>query len=214
MSSDWNGMRKLKSLSLSAVLIFGLASMAYAVQKEMRDVVAAALNKGDTTAAIKHLLPLAKRGDAEAQFMLVSVLQTRDQKQAIQWLAQAAANKYPAACHILGLMYLEGNGLPKNETEGHKWLRCAAQGGDAGAQVALGLIYRNGPNAIQDDREAAKWFRQAADQGHAEGQFRLAGMYRYGYGVKQDQAELVRLLRLAVAQGHTAASKALAELRQ
>lgn len=181
-----------------------------------RQAVVNALNKGDTAAAIQYLLPLAKSGHAEAQFMLVSVLQTTDQKQAVYWLTTAAKNRHPSACHILALMYLDGNGMLQDKAEGEKLLRCAVEGGEAGAQVALGTLYRNGATSSgkRDDQQAAALFKKAADSGNPQAQLRLAEMYRYGYGVKQDQAEAIRLLRLAQRQGNMDAEKMLVEIGQ
>jgi TPR repeat protein len=180
------------------------------------DVVLAALNKGDTAGAINYLLPLAKSGHVEAQFMLVSVLQGTDQKQAVQWLVTAAQNKHPAACHVLGTMYLEGNGMPKDRIKAEEFLRCGADGGEPGAQVALGMLYRVASPATgrREDEQAAVLFRKAADKGSAEAQYRLAEMYRYGYGVEQNKAEAIKLLRLATAQGHMEANRMLAEMGQ
>lgn len=173
------------------------------------EVAVRALHKGDTAAAIRHLLPLAKRGDAEAQFMLVSVLQSTDNKQASHWLRVAADNKHPSAAHILGVMYLHGNGVAENPQLALKWLRVAAEGGITAAQLQLGLLYRNGPNSVQDDREAAKWMTKAATAGEAEAQYQLAEMYRYGYGVQADGAERAKWLKRAAQQGHMQAAQAL-----
>jgi hypothetical protein len=201
-----------------AIMLFALLPAAYAQQskppKMNMDIVLTALNKGDKTAAIRYLEPLAKRGNADAQFMLVSVLQGVDQKQAIEWLIAAAKNKHPAACHVLGSMYMEGNGMPQDKAQGEKFLRCGADGGEAGAQLALGMVYRNGSGigGVRDDEKAAALFKKAADKGNPEAQYRLAEMYRYGYGVKRDPAEAKRLLRAASVQGHMEANKMLVEM--
>ncbi|MGZ5883499.1 MAG: tetratricopeptide repeat protein [Burkholderiaceae bacterium] len=211
-------MRVLKKLIQVSLLLFGLMQIVYAEQKKDLDVniqvVLAAMNKGDITAATQYLLPLAKSGHAEAQFLLVSVLRSTDQKQATEWLIIAAKNKYPDACHILGLMYMDGNGMPQDKAEGENFLRCAADGGSPGAQVALGMLYRNGATVSgkRDDEQAAELFNKAADQGSPEAQLRLAEMYRYGYGIKKDQAEAERLLRLAQKQGNMEAQKMLVEM--
>jgi uncharacterized protein len=213
-------MRVLKKLIQVSVLLIGMMQILHAEQKKDPavniEVVLTAMNKGDTAAAIQYLLPLAKSGHGEAQFLLVSVLRATDQKQATEWLIIAAKNKYPDACHVLGLMYLDGNGVPQDKVEGEKWLRCAADGGAPGAQVALGMLYRNGAtiSGKRDDEQAAVLFKKAADNGNPEAQLRLAEMYRYGYGVKPDQAEAIRLLRLSLKQGNMEANKMLVEMGQ
>jgi TPR repeat protein len=213
-------MRGLKKLIQVVFLLTGMMQILHAEQKKdpavNMEVVLTAMNKGDTAAAIQYLMPLAKGGHTEAQFLLVSVLRATDPKQATEWLVIAAKNKYPDACHILGLMYLDGNGMPQDRAEGEKFLRCAADGGAPGAQVALGMLYRNGATVSgkRDDEKAAELFKKAADKGSPEAQLRLAEMYRYGYGVKPDQAEAIRLLRLSLKQGNMEANKMLVEMGQ
>lgn len=192
-------------------IFFAVMQLAHAGVPKHLEVAARAVHQGDTAAALRHLLPLAKRGDAEAQFMLVSVLQASDQKQAGHWLRTAADNRHPAAAHILGLMYLHGNGVQEDPRLAIKWLRIAAEGGIRSAQLQLGQLYRNGPNSIQDDQEAAKWITKAAMAGDAEAQFQLAEMYRYGYGVQVDGNAVQKWLRRAAEQGHPQAASALAK---
>lgn len=171
-----------------------------------------ALKKGDAHTAVNYLRPLAKSGNAEAQFMLVSALQTIDRKEAAEWLIKAANNRHPSASHILGLMYRDGLEVAADPHLALQWLTVAAEGGILPAQLQLGMLYRNGPNAMQDDRLAAQWISRAARAGLADAQFQLADLYRYGYGVKQDSAETVAWLRRAATQGHEKAAQALAQL--
>ena len=183
--------------------------MAYADTKINRDAVITALNKGDKVSATNYLLPLAKQGIAEAQFMLVSVLQDSDQAQAGYWLRKAAENKHPDACLILGVMYLQGIGVAEDLEMAKKWLLIAASNGVTAAQLHLGILYRTGPMQSQDEHEAFKWMKQAAEDGNAEAQFRLAELYRYGYGVGADPAQTERWLHQAAKQGHLEATQSL-----
>lgn len=191
-------------------LAFAVMSAAQAAGKGNLEPAIAALKKGDAAAAIAYLEPLARRDDAEAQFMLVSALQGSDQKQANHWLRAAAENGQRDACHILGLMYLQGNGVAEDPQLARKWLTIAAEKGVSAAQLQLALQYRNGPVAMQDDRIAFKWMRQAAEGGNAEAQYRLAEAYRYGYGTAADPAAVRKWLGRAAKQGHAAAAQALA----
>lgn len=190
--------------------LLGIAAPAQAAIPKHLAPAVQALNKGKVDAAIRHLLPLAKAGDTEAQFMLVSVYQGRDEQQASHWLRKAADNRHPSAAHILGLMYLEGSGVPTDLVTAIKWLQVAAEGGIHAAQLQLGMLYRNGPNAIQDDHQAAHWIGKAAHAGLAEAQFQFAQLYCYGYGVSADHLNMKTWLQRAAEQGHPQARAELA----
>jgi len=86
----------------------------------------------------------------------------------------------------LGLMYYQGEGVPRDYQEALKWWRKAADQGDADAQFNLGLSYEKGLGVPQDYQEAFKWFQMAAGQGDAAAQFKLAAMYHKGEGVPKD----------------------------
>ncbi len=69
----------------------------------------------------------------------------------------------------LGIMYVEGKGVSKDNTEAVKWYRKAAEQGDAQAQNNLGLMYSEGEGVPEDYMEAVKWYRKAAEQGECRG---------------------------------------------
>ena len=134
-----------------------------------------------------------------------------------------------------GVMYANGEGVPKDDAEAVRWYRLAAEQGTASrsrasvrqaracprttprrcggsasplsSYEALGLIYANGAaqGVPKDDAEAVRWFRLAAEQGTARAQFNLGVMYDNGEGVPEDDAEAVRWYRLAAEQGYAAA---------
>ena len=110
-----------------------------------------------------------------------------------------------AAQFDLGDKYLNGEGVPQDNTEAARWFRLAADQGHAGAQSNLGVMYRTGRGVPQDDGESLRWYRLAADQGHAGAQFNLGLTYGDGRGVPQDNGEAARWFRLAADQGHAEA---------
>ena len=71
---------------------------------------------------------------------------------------------------ILGYMYKNGYGVPKDYPEAMKWCKKAVEQGNAFAQAELGHMYKNGYGVPKDHAEAIKWYRKAADQGNAGGQ--------------------------------------------
>ena len=69
---------------------------------------------------------------------------------------------------VMGLMYTNGIGAPRDDVEAVKWFRLAANQGYAQAQYNLGLMYAVGLGVSQDDTEAVKWYRLAAVQGYVK----------------------------------------------
>ena len=53
--------------------------------------------------------------------------------------------------NILGYMYRNGLGVPKDDVEGTFWFRQAADGGDSRAQYNMGVAYRSGRGMPPDD---------------------------------------------------------------
>ena len=80
------------------------------------------------------------------------------------------------AQYNLGVMYANGQGVPKDDVQAVKWYRLAADQGDADAQALLGIAYADGQGVPKDYVQAVKWYRLAADQGYAKAQSNLGFM--------------------------------------
>ena len=66
-----------------------------------------------------------------------------------------------AAQHRLGILYLQGKGVPTNAAEAVKWLRKSANLNRSGAQIDLAVLYFEGTQIPKDEDEAMKWFHRA-----------------------------------------------------
>ncbi len=66
----------------------------------------------------------------------------------------------------VGLMYVDGLGVPKDYAEAVRWLRKAAEQGDTDAQNYLGVMYDYGPGVPQDYVQAHMWYNLAAARGN------------------------------------------------
>lgn len=62
----------------------------------------------------------------------------------------------PFAQFKVAVMYLDGDGIDRDELEGAKWLTCAAEQGHIGAQFHLGNLYFFGGHAWQEKESAKK----------------------------------------------------------
>ena len=83
---------------------------------------------------------------------------SQDSGQAADWYKKAAKQDDRLADWLLGRIYYNGNGVPRDLNAAESWLQKAANQGDPFGQQLLGLIRleRN------DYPKAADWFRKAA----------------------------------------------------
>uniref|UniRef100_A0A914VDN6 CARD domain-containing protein n=1 Tax=Plectus sambesii TaxID=2011161 RepID=A0A914VDN6_9BILA len=59
----------------------------------------------------------------------------------------------------LGLMYENGQSVPKSYKQAVKWYKKSAEQGDADGQFNLGKMYKNGWGVPKSDDEAVIWFK-------------------------------------------------------
>ncbi|MCX8506798.1 MAG: tetratricopeptide repeat protein, partial [Alphaproteobacteria bacterium] len=103
----------------------------------------------------------------------------------------------------LGLIYVQGRGVAKDEAQAAYWYRKAAEQGYAQGQFYLGTMYQFGSGVTKDDVQAVNWYRKAAEQGYADGQYSVGVMYDIGRGVTKDEAQAAYWYRKAAEQGHS-----------
>ncbi|MGH7181803.1 MAG: trypsin-like peptidase domain-containing protein, partial [Nitrospiraceae bacterium] len=98
----------------------------------------------------------------------------------------------------LGVLYANGQGVPKDYAQASQWWEKAAAQGYPPAQVNLGWLYYH----IQDYVRARQWWRKAAAHGYAPAQFGLGQLYANGQGVPKDYAQASQWWEKAAAQGY------------
>ena len=130
--------------------------------------------------------------------------------------ARAAAERGdPAAQFQMGLFYMNGIGVDRDEDKAVEWLEKAAAQNHAQAQYNLGIYY-----AKFSDREAqrlaVKWLKEAVKEDHADAQFNLAQRYLNPHHLASREQgagrRAIALLTRAAAQGHAGAKAKLKEL--
>lgn len=141
----------------------------------------AALEKGDYKTALKELNADAKKGDADAMFMLSRLYAEgkgvkEDRKQAFQWMERAAKTGSVRAQGTLAMYFSEGIGVAKDDAKSLELGRRAAQGGDLISQFIMGMRYNNGVGVLRDIEQAAAWWGKAAERGMLRAQVMLAGL--------------------------------------
>jgi TPR repeat protein/uncharacterized RDD family membrane protein YckC len=99
---------------------------------------------------------------------------------------KAAYNGNIIAQYNLGIMYLNGFGVTKNETTAAQWFNESANRGYIQAQYSLGIMYLNGFGVTKNETTAAHWFQIASDKEYVPATYNLAWMYSSGAGVPLD----------------------------
>jgi TPR repeat protein len=195
----------------------------------------------------------AAQGDAAAQINLGQMLTggsgiAKDFPRAIALLRQAAEQGQRSAlsdlgsithngfatvaernqaAFVLGQLYLQGRGIPKDERQAAEWfaklvkqgyapalewLRKTADRGDVSVQYILGQIYLGQHDGPKDEAQAAAWLRKAAERGYAPAQNLLGALYASGQGVAKDEAEARAWYGKAIAQGSLEAQYGLRQM--
>jgi len=98
---------------------------------------------------------------------------------------------------MMGTIYEQGLGVPKDLPTAAAWYRRAADGGNASAQYNLGVFYQFGKGVTKDSAEAARLLQMAAEQGHGRAQNNLSTFYFTGVGVARDVVEAWKWLTLS-----------------
>ena len=125
--------------------------------------------------ALSLLSPGAVRG-ADLEKALDALL-NKDYETALRELQPLAGQGDAEAQFNLGIMYANGDGVPRDREKSIEWFRLAAEQGHASSQYILGDRYYHGDGGVaQSYEEAAKWYRLAAEQGDFFAQQALGGV--------------------------------------
>jgi TPR repeat protein len=98
---------------------------------------------------------------------------------------------------MMGTIYEQGLGVPKDLKTAARWYRLSAEGGNASAQYNLGVFYQFGKGVAKDPAEAVRWLRMAAEQRHGRAQNNLSTFYFMGVGARRDVVEAWKWLTLS-----------------
>jgi len=130
-------------------------------------------------------------------------------------LARAAAKKGDAQAHtLIGRIYAEGRGAPKNETIAAQWYKRAAKLGDIEATFAYGVLLAAGRGVKKDRTAAGVLFEKAALKGHPHAHYNLAQLFLAGQGKPENPRRAALHLEYAARKGIVEAQYDLATLYQ
>ena len=163
----------MKNLLILPVLLLTLLMGTPAFSADFQKGLTAA-QSGDFATALRKWEPLAKQGNADAQYNTGLIFYNgnglpQNYIIAIKWFSLAAEQGYADAQNNLGFMYDKGLGVPQDYKTAVKWYRLAAEQGDARAQSNLGLMYAAGRGVTQQNAYAYMWGNLAASNGSEYG---------------------------------------------
>ncbi|GEM_PF-3426565 len=110
---------------------------------------------------------------------LDGVLTSKDNKQGMLWIWDAALNGHVQAQYQIGSYYLRY--IRKNKEiikEGLRFVKMAAENGFTEAQVEMGDIYRRGVIVPMDYQEARKWYSLAVKNGSSAAELHMRRLNR------------------------------------
>jgi hypothetical protein len=128
---------------------------------------------------------------------------------ALQFATDDAEKGNAPAMTLLGELYANGLGVPRDDKKAADWYKLAAARGDPNAMFALAMFAINGRTGPRDREAGAKWLAAAAKLGHPEAAYDLALLYVEGQLFPQDFKRAAELLRTAADAGSPDAQYAL-----
>lgn len=121
--------------------------------------------------------------------------------EAQKFLSKASEAGDPSARYYLGIMYLNGQGVPTNYQEAARLFTLAAQKNHSGGQIALGVLLIEGIGVPQNFKRAAILLTLAAKQNNQDAQAILGWIYKYGVGVRENKIIAYALWNYVAAKG-------------
>ena len=118
----------------------------------------------------EYLLKAARAGHlGSMNDLALMFLRSGNDPQALQWLQEAYTRGDGSAANTLGVLYLEGRGVPKDPQKGHSLLLTAACRGSRAAHRHLGRLYlgcwAGAEHFPRDSRQALLHLTQAQKMG-------------------------------------------------
>jgi TPR repeat protein len=137
----------------------------------------------------------------------------KDQNTAFQWFLKAAQQGFAFSQVMIGLKYIEGKGVEKNELEGAEWLKKAAEQGDHEGQVQYGACLVMGIGVSTNIENGILWLRKSAEQGNLSA-ITLLGKKLCKMTSKNLKNEGIEWLKKAASHGNQEAKQILEEIEK
>ena len=126
-------------------------------------------------------------------------------KDAVTMFAELVQYRYAPSIYYIGLCYLNGTGLTKNDEHAYKFISNAAERGEPRAIHDLAVLTENGIGTTKDEALAHKYFESAATLDEPRALVEMAHRYLNATMVEQDMAMAETLLKRAAELEYTQA---------
>lgn len=122
-------------------------------------------------------------------------------QQAVEAWMRSASHKFPRSEYSLGMAYMRGEGVEKDQVVGCGWLLKAAEQEMPQAQARIADAYLNGEGVGKSPAQAVSWYKRAAELGNAPAQLALARCHEAGIGSAVDMSLAFSFYQRAAGQG-------------
>ena len=176
----------------------------------------------DETAKQKELLlKAAEQNFADAEDMLGMMYADPDEfgegepnyEQAMYWYKRASEHGDSSATYHVGEMYLNGQGVIKDESQAFNWFKKAKEQGSVYGEYLLGKCYLEGTGVVQDKNKGIELYRSAAKY-DSDAQYALGLCYLEGNGVEKNVKKAAYYLNKAATDEYDANEEAQAKLEE
>lgn len=135
---------------------------------------------------------------------------TRDGKKGLELITKAADLGDAESQYNLGLLYMDGELVPKDVKKAAQLWKKAADLGHAMVQFNLGLMYHSGDGVEKSYKQALKYWKMASKQGDVRASENIAVMYEEGQGSRVNTTKAAQFWNIALGQGSEKAKGRLA----
>ena len=135
-----------------------------------------------------------------------------DYEEAVRWYQEAAKLNHADGQFWLGLCYMRGEGVVRDEKQAISWFHKSAENGNVDAQYRLGECYYKGIGVKQSFETAISWLAKAAKQNNAKACYLLGECYENGTGCVADKKLAKQYYLKAKELGDDEAEEALSRL--
>jgi len=172
-------------------------------EKAIQDLKPMAINEDMKSKSILGVTYASGRRSQQGYYKKVAN-HAKDDKKSVEWYIKAAEQGNRDAQYHLGIMYVNGEGVPKDYKKAVKWYTKAGKQGEPNAQYNLGYMYKHGLGVLPDYKKAVEWYTKAANQDYIKAQSNLGFMYDSGQGVPRDYKKAIEWYKKAISLGDTA----------